>query len=74
MAGRGLTLAELQSAIPGPVNVRLIPAPEPKGQWVTVRWSCGCRAEGHRFKELLLLERCLDHGAIRLADLAGSAS
>lgn len=73
MAGRGLTLDELQNAIGGHVSVRIAASRSPEGQWVTAHWPCGCRAEGYRLKELLLLERCLGHRSIRLVELAAAA-
>jgi len=68
MANRGYSLAELKSVLPGPVRFRMASL-EPKGQWVA-SWTCGCRAEGPRTDDLLLLERCRDHRALLQPDLA----
>ena len=59
----GCSLAELESVLPGPVRFRMTSL-EPEGQWVRAIWACGCRAEGPRTADLLLLERCRDHRAL----------
>lgn len=74
MAGRGLSLQEFEAVLPGPASVRITASPTAFGQWVTVRWPCGCRAEGYRLRELLLTERCLRHRTVRLHDLAAAGT
>lgn len=65
MTHTGCTLTELQDRLAAAARVRITASTAPAGQWVSACWSCGCCAEGPRFSDLLLLQRCNAHRQAR---------
>lgn len=69
LARLGYRHSELKAVVSGRIRMQMFSLGA-QGVWARASWSCGCVAEGPDIDDLLLLERCAEHGTLRLPDRA----